>query len=73
MNHKVGVWIDHKKAVIVSASADDVTTKTLESEVGPHVHYSGGGGSQAPDGPHQGGGEKKAEHRYEQHLDRGTR
>jgi hypothetical protein len=32
MNHKVGIWIDHKKAVIVSASADHVTTKTLESE-----------------------------------------
>jgi hypothetical protein len=33
MNHKVGIWIDHKKAVIVSASADRVTAKTLESDV----------------------------------------
>jgi hypothetical protein len=31
MNHKVGIWIDHKKAVIVSTSADRVTAKTLES------------------------------------------
>ncbi len=25
MSHKVGIWIDHKKAVIVSASANHVT------------------------------------------------
>ena len=31
MNQKVGIWIDHKRAVIVSASADGVTTKILES------------------------------------------
>jgi hypothetical protein len=35
MDHKVGVWIDQTKAVIVSASAGRVTTKTLDSEVGP--------------------------------------
>jgi hypothetical protein len=33
MNHKVGIWIDQKKAVSVSASASGVTAKTLESEV----------------------------------------
>ena len=41
MNDKVGSWIDHRKAVIISASADRVTVKTLESEVGPHSRYSG--------------------------------
>ncbi|RPH55502.1 MAG: hypothetical protein EHM89_17005 [Acidobacteria bacterium] len=60
MNHKVGIWIDHKKAVIVSASAGGVTAKTLESEVGPHARYSG---------PHDSGGEKKYEDRHDQHLD----
>lgn len=49
MSHKVGIWIDHKKAVIVSASADRVTAETLESDVGPHTRYSG---------PQDGGGEK---------------
>ena len=70
MNHKVGIWIDHKKAVIVSASADRVTAKTLESEVGPHARYSGRAGYPTPDGPHDGGGEKKYEQRHDQHLDR---
>jgi hypothetical protein len=40
MSHDVGVWIDHKKAVIVSILAGQVTTRTLESDVGPHPHYS---------------------------------
>jgi hypothetical protein len=62
VNNNVGIWIDHRKAVIVSASADRVTTKTLESELGPHARYSGG--------PQEGGGEKKYEERYDQHLDR---
>jgi hypothetical protein len=60
MNHKVGIWVDHKRAVIVFVSAGRVTTKTLESEIGAHPHYSG----------HQdGGGEKKYEERHGQHLD----
>jgi len=70
MNDKVGVWIDHRKAVIVSASADRVTARTLESKVGPHSRYSGRAESQTPEGPQDEGGEKKYEERYSQHLDR---
>src|SRR4029453_17543002 len=69
MNHKVGIWIDHKKAVIVSASAGRVTAKTLESDVGPHARYSGRTGYPTPDGQQRGRGEKKYEERYDQHLD----
>ena len=61
MSHDVGVWIDHKKAVIVSIAAGQVTTRTLESDVGPHPHYSGS---------QEGGGEKKYEERHNQDLDR---
>jgi hypothetical protein len=61
MNHNVGIWIDHKRAVLVSASADGVTTKILESKVGAHPHYSG---------QQDGGGEKKYEARHGGDLDR---
>ena len=61
MKRNVGIWIDHKSAVIVSASAGHVTTKTLESEVGAHPRYSG---------QQDGGGEKKYEQRHGQQLDR---
>lgn len=61
MSQKLGIWIDHKNAVIVSTSAGHVTTKTLESEVEAHPRYSG---------QQDGGGEKKYEQRHGQHLDR---
>ncbi len=70
MNDNVGIWIDHRKAVIVSASGDRVTAKTVESKVGPHSRYSGRAGGPAPEGgPQDEGGEKRYEERYRQHLD----
>jgi hypothetical protein len=60
VNHTVGIWIDHKRAVIVSVSAGRVTTKTLESEAGAHSRYS----RQQDDG-----GEKKYEERHNQQLE----
>lgn len=59
MSLNVGVWIDHKQAVIVSASEGHVTTQTLDSAVGPHTHYAGS---------QDAGGEKKYEGRHGQHL-----
>ena len=60
MSHEVGIWIDHKKAVVVTISAGHVSTKTLMSHVGPHTRYSGS---------QEGGGEKKYEERHSQDLD----
>ena len=57
----MGVWIDHKKAIIVSIAAGEVTTRTLTSDIGAHPHYSGS---------QEGGGEKKYEQRHNQDLDR---
>jgi len=61
MSHDVGVWIDHKKAVIVSIAEGQVSIRTLESDVGAHPHYSGS---------REGGGEKKYEEHHNQDLDR---
>ena len=61
MASHVGIWVDHKQAVIVFASANQVTTRTLQSEVGSHPHFAG---SQV------GGGEKKYEERFSHDLDR---
>jgi hypothetical protein len=54
------VWIDHKKAVIVSIAEGRVTTRTLASDVEPHPHYAGS---------QEGGGEKKYEERHNLRLD----
>jgi hypothetical protein len=70
MRHQAGIWIDHKRAVIVSASEGRVTVKTVESQIGPHERYSDQAAYPTPDGSRGGGGEKHYEHRYDQHLDR---
>ena len=61
MNHYVGIWIDHGKAVIVSVSADSITTNTLTSGVESHPRYTDKQDS---------GGEKRYEERHAQQLDR---
>ena len=70
MNHKVGIWIDHRKAVLVFVSAGQVTAKTVESKVGPHTRYSGRAASATPDSPQAGRGEKRYEEHNRQSLDR---
>lgn len=65
---KVGIWIDHKEAVIVFAAAGHVTAQTLESGVGPHGRYSDRTAYPAGDGAQSGGGEKTYEERYGQRL-----
>lgn len=57
----VGVWIDHKKAVVVSMVADKIAITTLLSDVPPHPHYAGS---------QEDGGEKKYEERHDLRLDR---
>lgn len=61
MRDHVGIWIDHKKAVIVHAADGRVTTSTLDSDVAAHPHF---GGQQ------DGGGEKKYEERRSHDLAR---
>jgi hypothetical protein len=69
MNHRVGIWIDHRKAVIVSASAERLTSMTLESDVGPPACDSGHVGYLTPDGPQDPQGGKKQVHRNSEHFD----
>ena len=61
MNHNIGIWIDHAKAVIVFASTKGTTSKTVESELAAHGRFSG---------PRDGGDEKKYEGWHREHLDR---
>ena len=58
---QVGVWIDHQKAVIVSASEHDTKVEALRSEVGSHTRYSGSASSE---------GERQYEDRHREQLAR---
>jgi hypothetical protein len=69
VSHKVGIWVDHRKAVIVVASPGHVTAKTVESDVGPHGRYSDRAAYPTPDRPKAGRGEKKYAERNKHSLD----
>jgi hypothetical protein len=40
MKSKIGLWIDHRKAVIVSLTEEGEETRQVSSEIEKHVRYS---------------------------------
>ena len=68
MATQAGLWIDHRKAVIVTVSNEGDTTKLVESNVEKHVRYSGGAGSGGSHGSRAGAGEDTRERRFEGQL-----
>lgn len=68
MRTQVGVWIDHKKAVIVPAGADTVTV--VESDVPPHTRFGGSGGYPGSQSSQRGASERRGEERNRNALDK---
>lgn len=68
MRTHVGVWIDHKNAVIVEAGTDTVTV--VESDVPAHTRFTGGGGYPGSQISQRGGSERRREERNRNALDR---
>jgi hypothetical protein len=68
MSDKIGVWIDHKRAVIVSPDAG--AAKTVSSDLGTNARHSGGGGYPGSNSSQTGGSERREVHRHEQALER---
>ena len=42
MKRKIGLWIDHRKAVIVIVTGKKEETKIIESNMEKHLRFSGG-------------------------------
>jgi hypothetical protein len=64
-----GLWIDHRKAVIVYYCKDKITTRTIASNLEKHVRASGGSRSSTPYGPQDILAEDRLDRRYGHHLD----
>lgn len=62
----MGLWIDHRNAIIVTLSDGAESTKHVASDVEKHVRYSGGGRPGA--GSREGSGEDNRERRFEGEL-----
>jgi stalled ribosome rescue protein Dom34 len=70
MNRKVGLWIDHRKAVIISLVGEEEEVKLIESNVEKHVRSSGGSRSKTPYGPEDVVAEDNRERRFTGHLNK---
>jgi hypothetical protein len=63
MKREVGLWLDHRKAVIVIVTGDEEETKIIESNMEKHVRFS----SSASE---TGQGEDVRDRRFTNHLNK---
>lgn len=70
MLKQVGMWIDHRKAVIVFLMNGEERLKVIESNMEKHIRPSGGSRSKSPYGPQDVMKEDGRERKYRLHLSR---
>src|SRR5512145_861084 len=62
MSSEVGVWIDHRKAVIATLRGGGESLREIESQMEPHVRYSGAAQEDSA--------EDQRDRRFDEHLNR---
>ena len=70
MSTKTGIWIDHKKAVIISLDGEKEEVLTIESKAGKRVRLSGGSRSKLPYGTQEFAAGNRRDRKYMQNLKR---
>ena len=68
MKHFVGVWVDHRRAVVVTLENGAPSIQTIASEVEKHTRLAGGSRAHTPYGPQGVVSESSHEHRHQQQL-----
>jgi len=69
MKKEVGLWIDHRKAVIVTIEEDMEVTLEIRSNVEKHVKFSSGTQSKDPNQPKGSTAEDMRDRQFGIHLD----
>jgi hypothetical protein len=68
MKGKIGLWVDHEKAVIVTIEDKHEKVEELLSEVQRYSRLAGGARSSTPYGPQDVASEKKHQRRHDHEL-----
>ncbi len=69
MKRVVGIWIDHRKAVVVAVVGEGKEViLTMKSHMEPHVRFAAGTRSKPQQQSHEVTGEDRQERRFEAHL-----
>ena len=70
MTKQIGLWIDHKKAVIVVLTDKGVEIKKIESSDKKHVRFRGGARAKTPYGAQFFTAETQMDRQYTEHLNK---
>ena len=70
MKKEVGLWIDHRKTVIVSIENEVEVTREIRSNMEKHVRFSSGTRSDAPDNSSGATAEDMRDRQFGDHLGR---
>lgn len=68
MKREVGLWIDHRKAVIVTIENEIDVTREIRSNMEKHVRFSSGTRSKAPNVPKGSTAEDMRDRQFGDHL-----
>lgn len=69
MKKEVGLWIDHRKAVIVTIEGEHEDIREIQSNMEKHVRFSSGTQSNDSDHPNGSISEDIRDRQFEGHLD----
>ena len=70
MMKNIGLWIDHKKAIIVVQSEQGEDIQKIESGVGRHVPYRGASHPRSPYSAQYQQGDDQLDNKYNEHLNK---
>ncbi|MCX6079196.1 MAG: hypothetical protein NTW32_06650 [Chloroflexi bacterium] len=68
MKEEIGLWIDHKKTVIVNSTGDEIIT--LNSNMEKHVRFSGGAHGKTAYGAQYFPADDQQDRRFVEHLNK---
>lgn len=70
MMKNIGLWIDHKKAVIVIQNEQGEDIQKIESGVGRHVHYRGASHPKSPYSAQYQQGDDQLDNKFTEQLNK---
>jgi hypothetical protein len=70
MKREIGLWIDHREAIIVILTDSGEEIKHITSSSGKHIRYSGSSHSKTPDGLKEVTSEDQRDRKFGNHLNK---
>jgi hypothetical protein len=70
MTQNIGVWIDHKKGILVTQSEQGEIIQKIESGIGRHIPYRGASHPKSPYSAQYQQGDDQLDNKFTEHLNK---